>query len=314
MLRISKLTDYATVILARLAAQPQRRYTATQMAAETRLTSATVSKLLKQLHRHGLVLSTRGLHGGYLLARPAVQITAAQIVDALRALSLAQIIRAANDNKREWWRQPHRDHIGSDELTQPDASVKPFGREVDQPLACGDLQLDLGVGLAERSDHRLQNQRYGRAGNGDAQEPGGTLAQVPRGLAGGDELLKGGPGAFEEASTGFGEADAAGRPDEQRRADPRLERADRLAHRRRRDAELGGRAAKAAVLGDAEERLDAVERALPDCEALLHGASRLSRIVVREKRAYIGPANEETRRWRRPTDSMACATTMARPV
>jgi FeS assembly SUF system regulator len=83
MLRISKLTDYATVILARLAAQPQRRYTATQMAAETRLTSATVSKLLKQLHRHGLVLSTRGLHGGYLLARPAAQITAVQIIDAL---------------------------------------------------------------------------------------------------------------------------------------------------------------------------------------------------------------------------------------
>ena len=52
-----------------------------------------------------------------------------------------------------------------------------------------------------------------------------------------------------------------------------------------RDAELGGRPAKAAVLRDAEERLDAVERALPDCEALLHGASRLSRIVARGKRS-----------------------------
>jgi FeS assembly SUF system regulator len=83
MLRISKLTDYATVILARLAAEPERRFTAAQIAADTRLAAPTVSKLLKQLHRRGLVLSTRGLHGGYLLARPAGLINAAQILDAL---------------------------------------------------------------------------------------------------------------------------------------------------------------------------------------------------------------------------------------
>src|ERR1700684_1293778 len=83
MLRISKLTDYATVILARLAAEPERRFTATQIAAETRLASPTVSKLLKQLHRQGLVMSTRGAAGGYVLARPATEITAAQILDAL---------------------------------------------------------------------------------------------------------------------------------------------------------------------------------------------------------------------------------------
>ena len=83
MLRISKLTDYATVILARLAAEPQRRLTAAQLAADTRLTLPTVSKLLKQLHRSGLVQSTRGLHGGYLLARSPVQITAADILSSL---------------------------------------------------------------------------------------------------------------------------------------------------------------------------------------------------------------------------------------
>jgi len=83
MLRISKLTDYATVILAHLAVQPERRFTAAQLAAETRVAAPTVSKLLKQLHRRHLVQSTRGLHGGYLLARPATDITAAQILDAL---------------------------------------------------------------------------------------------------------------------------------------------------------------------------------------------------------------------------------------
>ncbi len=83
MLRISKLTDYATLILAHLAADPERRLTAGQIASETGLAAPTVSKLLKQLHRSGLVQSTRGLHGGYRLARPASEITAVHILDAL---------------------------------------------------------------------------------------------------------------------------------------------------------------------------------------------------------------------------------------
>ena len=83
MLRISKLTDYATVLLARLAMAPQQQHTAAQLAAQTRLALPTVSKVLKQLQRHELVTSTRGLHGGYRLARAPAQITAAQILDAL---------------------------------------------------------------------------------------------------------------------------------------------------------------------------------------------------------------------------------------
>jgi FeS assembly SUF system regulator len=83
MLRISRLTDYATVILALLAEQPDRVRTATALAEEARIAAPTVSKLLKQLQRAALVVSTRGLHGGYQLARPAAQISAAAILDAL---------------------------------------------------------------------------------------------------------------------------------------------------------------------------------------------------------------------------------------
>ena len=83
MLRISKMTDYATVILARLALAPQRQFTAAQLADQTHLAQPTVSKVLKLLLRRGLLQSTRGLHGGYRLARPAGEITAAQILDAL---------------------------------------------------------------------------------------------------------------------------------------------------------------------------------------------------------------------------------------
>jgi FeS assembly SUF system regulator len=83
MLRISKLTDYATVILAALAGEPEQVRTAAALAEQTHIAPPTVSKLLKQLQRAGLVTSTRGLHGGYQLSRPAEQISAAAILDAL---------------------------------------------------------------------------------------------------------------------------------------------------------------------------------------------------------------------------------------
>jgi FeS assembly SUF system regulator len=83
MLRISKLTDYGTVILALLARQPDRLWTAAEVAEVTRIGLPTVSKLLKKLQRSGLVASTRGSHGGYQLAQSPVEITAARILDAL---------------------------------------------------------------------------------------------------------------------------------------------------------------------------------------------------------------------------------------
>jgi FeS assembly SUF system regulator len=83
MLRISKLTDYGTVILACLAATPQRRLTASELAERTHLALPTVSKLLKSFHRAGLLTSTRGARGGYQLAKPAAAISAAAIIDAI---------------------------------------------------------------------------------------------------------------------------------------------------------------------------------------------------------------------------------------
>ncbi len=83
MLRIGKLTDYATVILATLAADRTRQLNAGTLAERTHIAAPTVSKLLKQLHRAGLVNSTRGTHGGYQLARDPENISAAAILDAL---------------------------------------------------------------------------------------------------------------------------------------------------------------------------------------------------------------------------------------
>ena len=83
MLRMSKLTDYGTMVLAELAANGTGLSTAGQVADATHLGQPTVSKLLKSLVHSGLVVSTRGVQGGYALARPAAAISAAQIIDAL---------------------------------------------------------------------------------------------------------------------------------------------------------------------------------------------------------------------------------------
>src|SRR5260370_39676933 len=81
MLRMGKLTDYATVVLASLAQDPSRHRAAADLAQSTRLNRPTVSKVLKGLQRAGMVISSRGAHGGYKLARLPENITATQILD-----------------------------------------------------------------------------------------------------------------------------------------------------------------------------------------------------------------------------------------
>jgi FeS assembly SUF system regulator len=83
MLRISKLTDYGTLVLAQLAMNGGGLASAGQVADATHLSQPTVSKLLKALVRAGLVVSERGSRGGYALARPDDEISAAQIIDAI---------------------------------------------------------------------------------------------------------------------------------------------------------------------------------------------------------------------------------------
>ena len=83
MLRISKLTDYGTVVLAQLASDPHAVRSAAEVAAATGVALPTVSKLLKSLARAELVRSKRGASGGYQLARAPGDISAADVIDAL---------------------------------------------------------------------------------------------------------------------------------------------------------------------------------------------------------------------------------------
>jgi FeS assembly SUF system regulator len=83
VLRLSKLTDYGTVVLAHLADLDDDLASAADVAASTGIAQPTVRKLLKALGKADLVISTRGSQGGYRLARDATQISAADVIDAL---------------------------------------------------------------------------------------------------------------------------------------------------------------------------------------------------------------------------------------
>jgi FeS assembly SUF system regulator len=83
MLRVTKMTDYATVLLSCLAQSPLRVHSATELAELAKLEITTVSKVLKPLAHAGLVEGFRGSQGGYRLAMPASQINLYAVVEAM---------------------------------------------------------------------------------------------------------------------------------------------------------------------------------------------------------------------------------------
>ena len=83
MLRLSKLTDYATVILSYMAKDKTKIYSAVEISSTTGIALPTVSKLLKILANAEVLVSTRGIKGGYSLARSPEKITVAEVIGAL---------------------------------------------------------------------------------------------------------------------------------------------------------------------------------------------------------------------------------------
>jgi len=83
MFRLNKLTDYAVVVMTYVARSPEPSlHTARELARGTDLPLTTVGKVLRGLLDHRLVTSHRGMKGGYSLARPAREISLAQIITA----------------------------------------------------------------------------------------------------------------------------------------------------------------------------------------------------------------------------------------
>jgi len=82
MLKITKLEGYAFLILTYMAKQDVAlMHSAKDLSANCDLPLPTVSKVLKLLAAKGILISHQGSRGGYVLAKPAEQISVAETVE-----------------------------------------------------------------------------------------------------------------------------------------------------------------------------------------------------------------------------------------
>ena len=82
-MRISAKVDYALRAMAELAAAPAGLTTAEQLASAQQIPPKFLESILSQLRSAGLVASQRGAEGGYRLARPAEEISIADVIREL---------------------------------------------------------------------------------------------------------------------------------------------------------------------------------------------------------------------------------------
>ncbi len=82
-MKLSKLTDYAVVLLSFLATGDRGPQSVSALAESTGIPAPTVAKLMKLLGKGELVISTRGTAGGYELKREARAISVAEVITAI---------------------------------------------------------------------------------------------------------------------------------------------------------------------------------------------------------------------------------------
>lgn len=91
MLSLTRKTDYALIALTRLASEalgaepggPGQPVSAREIAAQFDLPLPLTMNVLKRLHRAGLIESTRGVRGGYGLARDPRQVKLTEVIEAI---------------------------------------------------------------------------------------------------------------------------------------------------------------------------------------------------------------------------------------
>ncbi len=82
-MRLTSFTDFGLRALMRMASNPDRSYTTTELAAEFGLSRNHLTKIVAALAHAGIVNTRRGGNGGAVLARPAEQISLGEIVRVL---------------------------------------------------------------------------------------------------------------------------------------------------------------------------------------------------------------------------------------
>ncbi|MEM6782085.1 MAG: SUF system Fe-S cluster assembly regulator [Pseudomonadota bacterium] len=83
MIKLSKLADYAVVILAAMSESQGVRLSAGVLAETTKLPEPTVAKVLKLLAKEEVIQSIRGVNGGYVLEHAPQDIKITAVIAAM---------------------------------------------------------------------------------------------------------------------------------------------------------------------------------------------------------------------------------------
>ena len=86
MFKINRLTDYSTVVMSYLAVEPKKVHHAKDITLHTNINQPTVSKILKMLAKAKLLISHRGINGGYQLAKSPENISISEVVIAIEGM------------------------------------------------------------------------------------------------------------------------------------------------------------------------------------------------------------------------------------
>ncbi len=97
MLRITKESEYALLLLSVLSGQPDKPQNATELARQTGIALPMTGKVLKQLVKQNILSSTRGAYGGYALKRVALSVSIFEVIKAMEGAP--ELVNCIGDDK-----------------------------------------------------------------------------------------------------------------------------------------------------------------------------------------------------------------------
>ena len=84
MLRLSRKAEYGLIALKYMLNRPPGTLcTSREIAERFKIPEPLMAKILQKLVKDGLIMSTQGVRGGYILAMPPERITVAKIVESI---------------------------------------------------------------------------------------------------------------------------------------------------------------------------------------------------------------------------------------
>lgn len=83
MLKLSKKVEYGLMAAQYMAGCPDEIVSAKDIAQQFDISQALVAKVLQTLVRSGIIQSYHGANGGYLLAKPAYEVSVADVIQAI---------------------------------------------------------------------------------------------------------------------------------------------------------------------------------------------------------------------------------------